>query len=126
MGGHTRVWQLILAWGASAALAAVVGMILLRAASLAQGHSGVRPEVVEQLLWLLDAEVHPFLPSRGSVGASGDLAPLAHLALVLMGEGHVLQPDGVRVPAGPVLAAAGRAPLVLEAKSRHTGALRTW
>ncbi|HPF35046.1 MAG TPA: histidine ammonia-lyase [Candidatus Krumholzibacteria bacterium] len=103
-------------WGRPLTREEARGMVLLRAASLAQGHSGVRPEVVEQLLWLLDADVHPFLPSRGSVGASGDLAPLAHLALVLMGEGHVLQADGARVPAGPVLAAAGRAPLVLEAK----------
>lgn len=92
------------------------GMILLRAASLARGHSGVRPEVIDQLLWLLEVDIQPFLPSRGSVGASGDLAPLAHLALVLMGEGHVLEPDGTRRDAAGVLAAHGRAPLRLEAK----------
>jgi histidine ammonia-lyase len=92
------------------------GMLLLRAMSLAGGHSGVRPEVIDQLLWLLDADVVPWIPGRGSVGASGDLAPLAHLALVLMGEGHVLGEADERVDAGPVLAARGRSPLVLEAK----------
>jgi len=92
------------------------GMILLRAVSLSQGHSGVRPAVIEQLLWLLEADLHPFLPSRGSVGASGDLAPLAHLALVLMGEGHLLDADETRSDAGPVLASHGRSPLRLEAK----------
>ncbi|MEZ4388358.1 MAG: histidine ammonia-lyase [Candidatus Krumholzibacteriia bacterium] len=103
-------------WGPALRRDEARGMVLLRAMSLAGGHSGVRPEVIEQLLWLLDADVTPWIASRGSVGASGDLAPLAHLALVLMGEGHVLGADGVRLPAAPVLAAHGRAPLVLEAK----------
>lgn len=92
------------------------GMILLRALSLSHGFSGVRIAVVEQLLWLLSADLQPWIPSRGSVGASGDLAPLSHLALVLMGEGHLVAADGERVDAGPVLAARGRPPLVLEAK----------
>ena len=92
------------------------GMILLRAMSLSHGFSGARVEVVEQLLWLLEADLHPWIPSRGSVGASGDLAPLSHLALVLMGEGHLLDEKGTKVDAGPVMAALGRKPLELEAK----------
>jgi len=92
------------------------GMILLRALSLSHGFSGARVEVVEQLLWLLAADLHPWIPSRGSVGASGDLAPLSHLALVLMGEGHLVTKDGERVETGPALAELGRPPLVLEAK----------
>ena len=92
------------------------GMILLRALSLSHGYSGVRPEVVDQLLWLLDGGLVPWIPSRGSVGASGDLAPLSHLALVLMGEGHLLDDDGGRVDAAPVFAGLGRAGLALEAK----------
>lgn len=103
-------------WGPPLSRREVRGMILLRAMSLAAGHSGVRPLVIEQLLWLLEADITPWIPSRGSVGASGDLAPLAHLALVLIGEGHVLAADGTARPAGPALAAAGRPPLALEAK----------
>jgi histidine ammonia-lyase len=102
-------------WGPALTRQEARGMVLLRAISLAGGYSGVRPAVIEQLLWLLEVDVTPWIPGRGSVGASGDLAPLAHLALVLMGEGHVLTEDG-RTPAGPVLAAHGREPLVLEAK----------
>ncbi len=103
-------------WGPALSRPEARGMLLLRAMSLAGGHSGVRPEVIDQLLWLLESGVTPWIPSRGSVGASGDLAPLAHQALVLMGEGHVLDERGEPVPAGPVLAELGRAPLVLEAK----------
>src|SRR5690606_17447482 len=66
----------------------VRAMMLLLAASLCRGCSGVRPEVVETLVAMLNAGVHPVVPSVGSVGASGDLAPLAHLALVLVGEGE--------------------------------------
>src|ERR1700730_5807104 len=62
----------------------------LRANVLAKGFSGLRPETIDALIALLNAGVHPSVPSRGSVGASGDLAPLAHLALVLIGEGEVL------------------------------------
>src|ERR671935_2214734 len=82
----------------------VRAMQLLRARTLTQGHSGVRPVVVEALLALLAAGVTPVLPEHGSVGASGDLAQLAHLALPLLGEGEV-QVDGHRLPAaeGPRL-----------------------
>ena len=103
-------------WGEPLSRDTVRGMVFLRALGLSRGYSGVRPEVVEQLLWLLATDTCPWIPSRGSVGASGDLAPLAHLALVLTGEGHVLGADGSRRPAAEVLDAAGRAPLVLEAK----------
>ena len=103
-------------WGDPLDREVVRGMILLRAMSLAHGYSGARVAVVEQLLWLLEADLHPWIPSRGSVGASGDLAPLSHLALVLMGEGHFLEPSGERVDAGPVLDSRGRAALELEAK----------
>ena len=68
-------------------------MILLRANSLARGCSGVRPIVIDALCDLLNHQVHPIIPSQGSVGASGDLAPLAHLALVLIGEGEAIYPS---------------------------------
>ncbi|MPY66420.1 histidine ammonia-lyase [Deinococcus sp. SDU3-2] len=93
----------------------VRGMLLLRAQSLALGHSGVRPGVVELLLALLNVRAHPVIPAQGSVGASGDLAPLAHLALALIGLGE-LEVGGAVRPAGDVLAELGLAPLVLEAK----------
>jgi len=103
-------------WGPALNREEARGLVLLRAMSVAGGHSGVRPEVIDQLLWLLEADVTPWIPSRGSVGASGDLAPLAHLALVLMGEGWVLGVKNEPEPAGPVLKKLGREPLVLEAK----------
>ncbi|SEJ37557.1 histidine ammonia-lyase [Deinococcus reticulitermitis] len=93
----------------------VRGMLLLRAQSLALGHSGVREEVVERLLALLNAHAHPVIPAQGSVGASGDLAPLAHLALALIGLGEIEYEDEVR-PAGDVLGALGLTPLTLQAK----------
>lgn len=93
----------------------VRGMLLLRANVLAKGNSGVRPVVVETLLEMLARRVHPVVPARGSVGASGDLAPLAHLALGLIGEGEVMY-EGRRMPAAEALAQAGIAPLTLEAK----------
>ncbi len=90
-------------------------LMILKAHALARGLSGVRPAVVETLLAFLNAGVHPRIPSRGSVGASGDLAPLAHLTLALIGEGEALHRG--RALSGPeVSAAAGVAPLVLEAK----------
>jgi histidine ammonia-lyase len=95
--------------------AEVRGMLLLRANVLAKGRSGVRTEVAELLAAMLHHRIHPVVPSRGSVGASGDLAPLAHLALALIGEGEVFT-DGKRVPAAPALAAAGLSPLQLQAK----------
>ncbi|MET0770434.1 MAG: histidine ammonia-lyase [Solirubrobacteraceae bacterium] len=88
-------------------------MMALLAASLRRGHSGVRVEVVELLQAMLAHDIVPRIPSRGSVGSSGDLAPLAHLALVLIGEGEVLD-DGR--PGGEALAAAGLEPVTLEAK----------
>ena len=94
---------------------AVRAMMALRANVLAKGFSGVRPSTLEALLALLTHGVHPRVPSRGSVGASGDLAPLAHLALVLIGEGQTW--DGARVATGAeALAAAGLAPVSLAAK----------
>ena len=90
-------------------------IMLLRASVLALGHSGVRPQVVELLLECLNRRVHPVIPSRGSVGASGDLAPLSHLALVLIGEGRA-RVDGEELPGREALARAGLEPLVLEAK----------
>jgi histidine ammonia-lyase len=93
----------------------VRAMLLLRANVLAKGLSGVRPDLLEMLLSLLNHGIHPVIPSRGSVGASGDLAPLAHLALAVMGEGMVLV-DGRQIPAAMALLQAGIKPLVLEAK----------
>jgi histidine ammonia-lyase len=98
---------------------AVRGMLLLRANTLARGFSGVRAEVIDALLALLNRGVLPVVPSRGSVGASGDLAPLAHLALPLIGRGRVRlaqMMDGVETSAAAGLARAGLAPLVLQAK----------
>jgi histidine ammonia-lyase len=93
----------------------VRGMILLRAQVIALGCSGVRVEVAELLLALLNHRVHPIIPSQGSVGASGDLAPLAHLALVLIGEGEAML-NGVAKPGGDALREVGLVPVVLEAK----------
>jgi histidine ammonia-lyase len=90
-------------------------MLALKAASLARGHSGVRPQVIAALVALCNAGLVPYVPSQGSVGASGDLAPLSHMTLALMGEGEMLV-DGVRRPALPVLRGAGIEPLTLMAK----------
>jgi len=90
-------------------------MLATKAASLARAHSGVREVVIDTLLAVLNAGLVPLVPSQGSVGASGDLAPLSHMTLALLGEGEFLV-DGQRRPAAPVLAEAGIAPLVLEAK----------
>lgn len=93
----------------------VRAIMLLRANTLAGGFCGVRPVVCERLVDLLNRDVIPWIPTRGSVGASGDLAPLAHLGLALIGEGEAHR-DGRRVPARDVLAASGVEPLTLEAK----------
>ncbi|HEX4003929.1 MAG TPA: histidine ammonia-lyase [Candidatus Acidoferrales bacterium] len=90
-------------------------MLALRANALAKGFSGVRPLVAETLLAMLNRGVHPVIPSQGSVGASGDLAPLAHLALVTIGEGEAVY-QGRKLTGGEAMLAAGIAPLVLEAK----------
>src|SRR6266700_3407256 len=89
--------------------------LLLRANALAKGTSGARVELVEALLGCLNAGVLPSVPSRGSVGASGDLAPLAHLALPLIGEGEAWY-EGELLGGNEALAAAGLAPVRLEAK----------
>lgn len=94
----------------------VRGMMLLRAQVLALGHSGVRPELVDLLVAMLNAKVHPRIPSQGSVGASGDLAPLAHLALAMIGEGEARIGDGPLRPSKKALEEAGIAPVVLQAK----------
>lgn len=93
----------------------VRAMMLLRARTLAAGYSGVRPEVVQLLVDCLNAGVHPLVPSRGSVGASGDLAQLAHIGLGLTGEGRVRTPHGERT-AGDGLAEAGLSPLEPQTK----------
>jgi histidine ammonia-lyase len=90
-------------------------LMLLRANVLAKGFSGVRPETLALLLQMINRRVHPLVPSQGSVGASGDLAPLAHLALGLVGEGNCSH-EGRPQTASTALAAAGLAPVVLEAK----------
>jgi histidine ammonia-lyase len=94
---------------------AVRAMLLHRANVLAKGYSGCRPLVIETLLAMLNAGVHPVIPSRGSVGASGDLAPLAHLALVTIGEGEAFY-QGVRLSGAEALRRANLTPLQLEAK----------
>src|SRR5450631_1239183 len=91
-------------------------MMLLRANSLSKGNSGVRAIVIDTLCEMLNRGVTPFVPSQGSVGASGDLAPLAHLALVLIGEGECFDEKGQRIPGAEALRRAGIKPLVLEAK----------
>ncbi len=91
------------------------GMLLLRANVLAKGFSGVRPALLELLVALLNAGVHPVIPEKGSVGASGDLAPLAHLALVVIGEGEAFY-RGVRMAGSAALQRAKVEPLQLAAK----------
>src|SRR3989454_279134 len=93
----------------------VRAMILIRANVLAKGFSGIRPVVAERLCQMLEHGVTPVVPSQGSVGASGDLAPLAHMALVLLGEGEV-DLNGVRLPGARALERAGIEPLELPSK----------
>jgi histidine ammonia-lyase len=94
----------------------VRAMMVLRARSLAMGYSGARPEVAGAIVATLNAGITPIVPEHGSLGASGDLAPLAHCALALMGEGEVLGPGGRRQEAADALAAAGIQPIELGAK----------
>ena len=91
-------------------------MMLLRANSLSKGYSGVRAVLIDTLCEMLNRGVTPFVPSQGSVGASGDLAPLSHLALALVGEGECVDDKGTRVPTADVLRRAQIKPVVLEAK----------
>jgi len=93
----------------------VRAMVFLRARTLAMGHSGTRPVVAQSLLDLINHGIHPLVPEHGSLGASGDLAPLAHGALALLGEGDV-EVGGVVQPASQALAAAGLEPLTLSDK----------
>ena len=102
--------------GTDLSVPAVRGMMLLRAQVIALGHSGVREELVDLLAQLLNAGVTPKVPSQGSVGASGDLAPLAHLALTMIGEGHARLNEGPLRPSLDVLREANITPVVLEAK----------
>ncbi|MFL6862868.1 MAG: histidine ammonia-lyase [Allosphingosinicella sp.] len=90
-------------------------LIALKAVGLGRGHSGVRPQLVERLLALLEADALPVIPSQGSVGASGDLAPLAHLAAAMLGEGGIAL-GGETMPAAAALARLGLEPLVLGPK----------
>jgi histidine ammonia-lyase len=101
--------------GAPLAEHEVRAMLVLRANAIAKGLSGVRPLVVENLCAMLNSRVHPVIPSQGSVGASGDLAPLAHLAQVAIGEGEAIY-QGKKISGGEALRKAGIAPLSLEAK----------
>jgi histidine ammonia-lyase len=94
----------------------VRAMMLLRTRSLAMGYSGATPKLAELILNLLNAGITPVVPEHGSLGASGDLAPLAHCALALIGEGEVSDEGGARRPAAEALAAAGLEPLTLRAK----------
>ena len=91
-------------------------MMLLRANSLAKGHSGVRATVIDTLCEMLNRGVTPVVPSQGSVGASGDLAPLAHLALALIGEGECFDDKGARIASAEALSRAQIKPLVLQSK----------
>jgi histidine ammonia-lyase len=97
----------------------VRAMMLLRANVIAKGYSGARPELIDLLLGMLNAGLHPPIPEQGSVGASGDLAPLAHLALALIGEGDLIQ-DHRRAPAAAVLRDAGLTPVTLAPKEGIT------
>ena len=93
----------------------VRGVMLLRANSLARGYSGIRLSTVEKLIELLNVEITPAIPAKGSVGASGDLAPLSHMAAVLLGEGFVLE-NGKAIPTAEALKAKGITPIELAAK----------
>jgi histidine ammonia-lyase len=94
----------------------VRGLMFLRLRTLATGRTGVRPVVAESLAGLLNAGITPVVREHGSLGCSGDLAPLAHCALTLIGEGEVVGADGQVSPSGPALRAAGLQPVALQAK----------
>src|SRR3989339_1168463 len=90
-------------------------MMLIRANTLAKGHSGIREETLRLLLAMLNRGIHPLIPEQGSLGASGDLAPLAHMSLPLIGEGEAFY-DGKMLPGAEALALAGLQPVILTAK----------
>jgi histidine ammonia-lyase len=102
--------------GEPLAVAETRAMMLLRANSLSKGHSGIRAVVIDTICEMLNRGVTPFVPSQGSVGASGDLAPLAHLALALIGEGECVDEKGARIASANALQRTQITPLVLEAK----------
>jgi histidine ammonia-lyase len=102
--------------GAPLSEAETRAMMLLRANALAKGLSGIRPETVEVLCAMLNAKVHPVIPSQGSVGASGDLAPLAHLAHVVIGEGHARIGGSTEISGADAMRQANIKPVALEAK----------
>jgi len=102
--------------GEPLSIAETRAMMLLRANSLSKGHSGVRATLIDTLCEMLNRGVTPMVPSQGSVGASGDLAPLAHLALAMIGEGECFDEKGVRIVSAEALRRAQIKPLVLEAK----------
>ena len=102
--------------GPELGLDAVRGAMVLRVNALCRGESGIRAEVLDLLIACLNAGITPVVPSQGSLGASGDLAPLAHIALVLIGRGSARLPDGTVMPGEQALAAAGLQPVVLAAK----------
>jgi histidine ammonia-lyase len=120
-GNHVRDLQLNLirshACGVGAPFPVTVskGMLLLRANALLKGYSGVRPSIIEILIELLNKEIIPVVPEQGSLGASGDLAPLAHLALTLVGEGEVFYKN-IRTNSLAALQKEGIVPITLEAK----------
>jgi histidine ammonia-lyase len=93
----------------------VRGVMLLRANALSKGYSGVRLETIQVLLDMLNKRVHPVIPEKGSLGASGDLAPLAHMVLVMMGEGEAFY-EGRRIPGAEAMEKAGITPVVLTSK----------
>jgi histidine ammonia-lyase len=93
----------------------VRAMMLLRSNTLLKGNSGIRPEVVSTIVRLLNKQIHPYIPEKGSVGASGDLSPLSHMALVLLGEGSA-ESHGRWIPGRKALELTGSVPLELEAK----------
>jgi histidine ammonia-lyase len=116
--------------------ATVRAIMLIRANTLAKGHSGIRSETLQALLALVNRGVHPVIPAKGSLGASGDLAPLAHMSLVLIGEGEAFY-QGEKLPGAEALRRAGLAPIELRAKEglaltngtavmTAIGALTTW
>jgi histidine ammonia-lyase len=90
-------------------------VMLLRVNSLARGHSGIRPETLDNMVAMLNKGINPVIPAKGSLGASGDLAPLAHMALAVMGEGEVYF-RGRRMPAAEAFASCGITPVTLAAK----------
>ena len=91
-------------------------MLILKVHALSKGFSGISPQVIERILWHISQDIIPIVPEQGSVGASGDLAPLSHLFLPLIGEGEVIY-KGKRQPTGPLLKAFGMAPLTLHPKA---------